>query len=70
AVAELKFVFGVKLITPEAVMFTVPLLTVMVWVVPVKAVPLIDVMLKVSPSTSVSSAKGLNYTHQTLQTNS
>ncbi|MNY77544.1 hypothetical protein D3C86_2174880 [compost metagenome] len=59
----MKFADGVKLITPAAVIFTVPLLTAITWAVPgVRAVPPIETMVKVSPSGSLSKASGFRVT--------
>jgi len=48
----------VKVITPVADMFTFPFGTVISWATPVRAVPLIDVTVKVSPSRSLSPVNG------------
>ena len=61
-VAELKLAAGVKVITPVAEMFTVPLVTAMVCTPPLKVVPLIEVIVRVSPSTSESNASGVRVT--------
>ena len=62
-VAELKFAAGVKVITPAAVTFTVPLVTAITCAMPgVKVVPLMLVMLKASPSTSLSPVNGVKVT--------
>ncbi|MNY82180.1 hypothetical protein D3C86_2241380 [compost metagenome] len=62
AVAELKFADGVKVITPAAEIFTVPLVTGIVCAPPVRVVPPIDVILNVSPSRSESNANGFKVT--------
>ena len=55
--------FGVKVIVPSTATLTVPSVVAITCAIPgVKSVPLIDTILKVSPSKSVSKSSGVNVT--------